>query len=102
MQGALRQGLSDVDSETRSWARKAFWAYADHFKLESDLILSSVERETAGDTAGDNASVLSHRSRQSSIARSTESIDSQVIHFKGLHLFAYSTFVFWFNVFLAI
>ena len=82
MQGALRQGLSDVDSETRSLARKAFWAYADHFKLESDLILSSVERETAGDTAGDNASVLSHRSRQSSIARSTESIDSQVINFE--------------------
>merc|ERR1712198_188918 len=40
--------------------------------------MGSVERETAGDTAGDNASVLSHRSRQSSIARSTESIDSQL------------------------
>ena len=80
IQGALKQGLSDIDSETRSLARKAFWAFGDHFKLESDLILSSVERETAGDNflVGDNASVLSQRSRQSSLARSTESIDSQV------------------------
>ena len=77
IQEALRVGLSDQDAETRVWARKAFWAFADHFKLESDLLLSSLDQALQGDnlSLGDRASV---RSRQSSIARSNESLDSLV------------------------
>ena len=77
IQDALRLGLSDQDSETRAWARKAFWAFADHFKLESDLLLNSLDQALQGDnlSLGDRASV---RSRQSSIARSNESLDSLV------------------------
>ena len=77
IQDALRLGLSDQDAETRTWARKAFWAFADHFKLESDLLLNSLDQALQGDnlSLGDRASV---RSRQSSIARSNESLDSLV------------------------
>ena len=49
IQDALRLGLSDQDSETRAWARKAFWAFADHFKLESDLLLNSLDQALQGD-----------------------------------------------------
>ena len=83
IQDALRLGLSDQDSETRAWARKAFWAFADHFKLESDLLLNSLDQALQGDnlSLGDRASV---RSRQSSIARSNESLDSLVSHSSDL------------------
>ena len=74
---ALRLGLSDQDSETRSWARKAFWAYADHWRVESDLLLSEVERSVASDNC---STVSSVRSRHSSLARSNESLDSLVSH----------------------
>ena len=79
VQEALKSGLADPDSDTRSWARKAFWAFADHFKFESDLLLTSVEQGLSGGH-GDSASVsgLSTRSRQSSVARSNESLDSSV------------------------
>ena len=79
VQEALKLGLADLDSETRSWARKAFWAFADHFKFESDLLLTSVEQGLSGGH-GDTGSVsgLSTRSRQSSVARSNESLDSLV------------------------
>ena len=84
IQDALKIGLLDQDRETRSWSRKAFWAFADHFKLESDLLLGCLDRAAvlgAGDR--DSASVvsgsgLSVRSRQSSVARSNESLDSLV------------------------
>ena len=80
IQEALKVGLADQDSETRSWARKAFWGYADHFKLESDLLLSSLDQsltslETASVVSGSGLSV---RSRQSSVARSNDSLDSLV------------------------
>lgn len=84
IQDALKIGLLDQDRETRSWSRKTFWAFADHFKLESDLLLGCLDRAVvlgAGDR--DTASVvsgsgLSVRSRQSSVARSNESLDSLV------------------------
>lgn len=80
IQEALKVGLADQDSETRSWARKAFWGYADHFKLESDLLLSSLDQSlTSLDTASVvSGSGLSVRSRQSSVARSNDSLDSLV------------------------
>ena len=82
VQEALKVGLLDQDRETRSWSRKAFWAFADHFKLESDLLLGCLDRAVVlGSGDRDNASVvsgLSARSRQSSIARSNESLDSLV------------------------
>ena len=87
---ALKLGLSDQDSETRSWARKAFWAYADHFKMESDLLLNDVERSLA--SGGDNCSIVSGfstRSRQSSLARSNESLDSLVSIFALQKIFIF-------------
>ena len=82
IQDALKIGLLDQDRETRSWSRKAFWAFADHFKLESDLLLGCLDRAVvlgAGDTASVvSGSGLSVRSRQSSVARSNESLDSLV------------------------
>ena len=82
IQDALKIGLLDQDRETRSWSRKAFWAFADHFKLESDLLLGCLDRAVVLGT-GDRDSVVSGsgisvRSRQSSVARSNESLDSLV------------------------
>ena len=84
IQDALKIGLLDQDRETRSWSRKTFWAFADHFKLESDLLLGCLDRAVVLGTGDrDSASVVSGsgvsvRSRQSSVARSNESLDSLV------------------------
>lgn len=74
VQEALRVGLADQDPDTRVWARKAFWALADQFKLESEELLGSLD---TGDT-GSVASLGLARSRQSSVARSSDSLDSWV------------------------
>ena len=75
VQEALRMGLADQDPDTRVWARKAFWALADQFKLESEELLGSLD---TGLETGSVASLGLARSRQSSVARSSDSLDSWV------------------------
>ena len=77
VQEALRAGLADQDPDTRVWARKAFWALADQFKLESEELLGSLSLDTGLET-GSLASLGLARSRQSSVARSSDSLDSWV------------------------
>jgi len=64
---AVRRGMGDGEPSTRAEARKAYWAFGDTFRLEADGLLSSLEA----------ADIDIHRSRQSSIARSRESLGEE-------------------------
>ena len=64
---AIRLGLADMDPGTRSEARKAYWAFGDQFQLEAATLLSSMEARVASPEKG-------RMSRQSSVARSQESV----------------------------
>ncbi|XP_077994034.1 CLIP-associating protein 1-like isoform X4 [Glandiceps talaboti] len=43
LEEAVRKGIEDADSEARSYARKAFWAFADHFKQQAERLLNSFD-----------------------------------------------------------
>ena len=43
LQEAVKKGISDADPDARSFARKAYWAFADHFKEHADVLLNSLE-----------------------------------------------------------
>lgn len=43
LQETIKKGISDADPEARALARKAFWGFADKFKVESDYLLSSLD-----------------------------------------------------------
>ena len=82
VQDVLRVGLSDVNPDTRCWARKAYWAFADHFRLEADNLLSSLDQSHKQMLEGDTSDGSSQfpwmsggRSRQSSVNRSQDSLD---------------------------
>ena len=35
--------IADADPDARSFARKAYWGFADHFKDQADLLLNSLD-----------------------------------------------------------
>ena len=82
IQDALMIGLGDGDQDTRCWARKAYWAFADHFRVEADSLLSYLDQSrkqlVEGDTSDGSFSfhgMSGSRSRQSSVDRSQDSLD---------------------------
>ena len=40
---ALFPPIADADPDARSFARKAYWGFADHFKDQADLLLNSLD-----------------------------------------------------------
>ncbi|CAG0914035.1 unnamed protein product [Notodromas monacha] len=40
---ALRRGVSDADPEARIFSRKAYWAFANHFPVQADQLLNSLD-----------------------------------------------------------
>merc|ERR1712223_817655 len=40
---AIKKGIADADPDARSFARKAYWGFADHFKDQADLLLNSLD-----------------------------------------------------------
>jgi len=40
---AIKKGLSDADAEARSYSRKAFGFFRDHFSLLADALLASLD-----------------------------------------------------------
>jgi len=75
-------GLGDSDHQTRCWARKAYWAFAVHFRVEADRFLRSLDQTRRQVLEGDEQDLSSEaprtsgtRSRQSSITRSQDSLD---------------------------
>ncbi|XP_053408709.1 CLIP-associating protein 1-like isoform X4 [Mercenaria mercenaria] len=43
IQESIKKGISDADSEARSFARKSFWGFADHFKDQADALLNHLD-----------------------------------------------------------
>jgi hypothetical protein len=87
--------VADADPDARTFARKAYWGFADHFKDQADVLLSSLEPNyrrvlqgemsnssssnslnlvaQSGQTLG-RASARTSRSRQSSVNGSQEDL----------------------------
>merc|ERR1719507_218167 len=43
LQEAIKKGVCDADPDARTFARKAYWGFADHFKDQADVLLSTLE-----------------------------------------------------------
>jgi CLIP-associating protein 1/2 len=43
LQEAIKKGVSDADPDARTFARKAYWGFADHFKDQADTLLAALE-----------------------------------------------------------
>lgn len=41
---AIKRGVGDADPDARTFARKAYWGFADHFKDHAEVLLNSLER----------------------------------------------------------
>merc|ERR1719414_1291788 len=94
LQEAIKKGIADADPDARSFARKAYWGFADHFKDQADVLLSSLEGVhrrmlQAGEMSNSSSSnslnmssnsrvntglSLRPRSRQSSVTSSQENL----------------------------
>jgi len=92
IQEAIKKGISDADPDARTFARKAYWGFADHFKEQADSLLNGLEptykRLLQGEMSNSSSSNslnmaqprMSVRSRQSSVTGSQENlIDSQPV-----------------------
>ncbi|KAK6182722.1 hypothetical protein SNE40_010342 [Patella caerulea] len=87
LQDAIKRGISDADSEARSFSRKAFWGFADHFKDQADALLNSLDsskqKMLQGEISGSSSSnsinsnennrMVRNRARSASQDRSLES-----------------------------
>ncbi|KAF6018412.1 CLASP1 [Bugula neritina] len=43
LQQAIKSGISDADSESRIFARKAFWLFSQHFKQHADALYETLD-----------------------------------------------------------
>jgi len=90
LQEAIKKGIADADPDARTFARKAYWGFADHFKEQADSLLNALEptykRLLQGEMSNSSSSNslnipqprISVRSRQSSVTGSQENLlDSQ-------------------------
>merc|ERR1719412_1555767 len=90
---AIKKGISDADPDARSFARKAYWGFADHFKDQADHLLNSLDGVhrrmlQAGEMSNSSSSnslnltsgslggktLTMPRSRQSSVTSSQENL----------------------------
>merc|ERR1712223_2209872 len=93
LQEAIKKGIADADPDARSFARKAYWGFADHFKDQADLLLNSLDGVhrrmlQAGEMSNSSSSnslnltsgslggktLTMPRSRQSSVTSSQENL----------------------------
>ena len=79
VQEALLAGLGDSDHDTRCWARKAYWAFAAHFRVEADTFLSHLDQKHRQILEGSGHDVSGDRARQSSVSRSQDSLDGSEV-----------------------
>jgi len=97
LQEAIKKGIADADPDARSFARKAYWGFADHFKDQADVLLNSLEGVhrrmlQAGEMSNSSSSnslnmssgtrpstmLTMPRSRQSSVTSSQENLLDRV------------------------
>lgn len=92
LQEAIKKGIADADPDARSFARKAYWGFADHFKDQADQLLNSLEGvhrrmlqagEMSNSSSSNSLNMTSNtrnstltmpRSRQSSVTSSQENL----------------------------
>ena len=43
LQDAIKKGISDADPDARTFARKAYWGFADHFKDQADSLMAGLD-----------------------------------------------------------
>ena len=90
LQDSIKKGISDADPDARTFARKAYWGFADHFKDQADSLMSgldpSYKRLLQGEmsqssssnslniVAGNTRTHSGVRSRQTSVTGSSENL----------------------------
>ena len=86
IQEAIKKGISDADPDARTFARKAYWGFADHFKEQAESLMSGLDptykRLLQGEMSQSSSSnslntpqqTRSARSRQASVTGSTENL----------------------------
>ena len=100
LQEAIKKGISDADPDARTFARKAYWGFADHFKEQAESLMSGLDptykRLLQGEMSQSSSSnslntpqqPRSMRSRQASVTGSTENlIDDHKV--RGARLLCY-------------
>ena len=40
LQDSIKKGIADADPDARTFARRAYWGFADHFKDQADSLMS--------------------------------------------------------------
>ena len=87
---SIKKGIADADPDARTFARKAYWGFADHFKDQADSLMSgldpSYKRLLQGEmsqssssnslniVAGNTRTHSGVRSRQTSVTGSSENL----------------------------
>ena len=86
IQESIKKGISDADPDARTFARKAYWGFADHFKDQAESLMSGLDptykRLLQGEMSQSSSSnslntpqqTRSARSRQASVTGSTENL----------------------------
>ncbi|KAI0221889.1 CLIP-associating protein 1-B [Lamellibrachia satsuma] len=69
IQEAIKRQLSDPDTNARAHARKAFWAFADHFKDQAESLLNALDPAKQKMLQGE----MSRSSSSTSLSSSTHS-----------------------------
>ncbi|XP_071448629.1 CLIP-associating protein 1 isoform X12 [Hetaerina americana] len=67
LQDAIRKGIADADPEARASARKAFWAFADHFRDQADSLLNSLDGSYKRLLYGELSATVSNSSSSNSL-----------------------------------
>lgn len=68
IQEAIRKGITDADSEARSYARKAFWGFSEHFRDQADSMMCQLDVQKQKLLYGEVGGSLSTVSSSSSLA----------------------------------
>lgn len=68
IQEAIRKGITDADSEARSFARKAFWGFSEHFRDQADSMMCQLDVQKQKLLYGEASGTLSTVSSSSSLA----------------------------------
>ena len=97
LQDSIKKGIADADPDARTFARKAYWGFADHFKDQADNLMSGLDPtykrllqgEMSQSSSSNSLNVLQSssrltgaRSRQASVTGSSENlIDDHKVSF---------------------
>lgn len=93
LQDAIKKGIADPDPDARTFARRAYWGFAEHFKDQADTLMSgldptykrALQGEMSQSSSSNSLNVLQgqgaprittgvNRSRQASVTGSSENL----------------------------